>query len=46
MNFLIGLFTGTIATFVIASIVVVVGNLFQLWRVLPERSVVVYTFFG
>ena len=46
MNFLIGLFTGTIATFVIAAVVVMVGNLFQLWRVLPERSVVVYTFFG
>ena len=46
MNFLIGLFTGTIATFILATLVVVVGNLFQLWRVLPERSVVVYTFFG
>jgi regulator of protease activity HflC (stomatin/prohibitin superfamily) len=46
MDFLIGLAIGTIATFIVASIVVVIGNIFQLWRVLPERTVVVYTFFG
>lgn len=46
MHFLTGLIIGTIASFLLATLVVTIGNLFQLWRVLPERSVIVYTFFG
>ena len=46
MNFLISLFTGFILTFIGAALLISFGRVFQLWRVLPERTVVVYTFFG
>jgi regulator of protease activity HflC (stomatin/prohibitin superfamily) len=44
--FFISLVTGFIGTFIGASILVALGRMFQLWRVLPERTVIVYTFFG
>jgi len=37
---------GFIATFVAAGVFMVLGRVFQFWRTLPERTVVVYTFFG
>ena len=46
MNFLIAVLTGILATFFLTSIVSGLGRLFQLWRILPERTVLVYTFFG
>jgi regulator of protease activity HflC (stomatin/prohibitin superfamily) len=46
MTFLVALGTGFVATFFITIVVVTLGRLFQLWRVLPERTVIVYTFFG
>jgi regulator of protease activity HflC (stomatin/prohibitin superfamily) len=46
MIFLSSLFIGLVATFIAVPVLVAVGNLFQLWRVLPERTVIVYTFFG
>ena len=44
--FVISLFFGVMCTFFAASILIVLGRGFQLWRVLPERTVLVYTFFG
>jgi regulator of protease activity HflC (stomatin/prohibitin superfamily) len=44
--FLISIGFGFIGTFVTASFLVGLGRMFQLWRVLPERTVIVYTFFG
>jgi len=46
MNFFISLFTGVMLTFVGAAFLMTVGRIFQLWRGLPERTVIVYTFFG
>lgn len=46
MDLLISVVIGLILTFVGTSILVAVGRIFQLWRVLPERTVLVYTFFG
>lgn len=46
MNFLISLFAGLLLTFIGTSLLVAIGRIFQLWRVLPERTVLVYTFFG
>jgi regulator of protease activity HflC (stomatin/prohibitin superfamily) len=46
MPFLISLITGVIFTFIGTVILLAVGRVFQLWRVLPERTVIVYTFFG
>ena len=37
---------GFMLTFVGTVILVAIGRIFQLWRVLPERTVLVYTFFG
>jgi len=45
-TFFIGLATGLIGTFIAVPILLGIGQLFQLWRVLPERTVIVYTFFG
>jgi regulator of protease activity HflC (stomatin/prohibitin superfamily) len=44
--FLTSLFIGTVGTFIAIPILVALGRMFQFWRVLPERTVVVYTFFG
>ena len=46
MIFLTALGTGFALTFFFTIIVVLLGRMFQLWRVLPERTVIVYTFFG
>ncbi len=46
MNFLIAIVAGVILTFFVASFLMGLGRTFQLWRVLPERTVIVYTFFG
>ena len=43
---LISILIGVIGTFVAVPIVLTIGQMFQLWRVLPERTVLVYTFFG
>ena len=37
---------GFIATFVAVAVFVGLGRVFLLWRTLPERTVVVYTYFG
>jgi len=46
MTFLAALAIGFIGTFVLTPIVLFFGRVFQLWRVLPERTVLVYTLFG
>lgn len=46
MTFLVALGLGFILTFFVTLIVTTLGRIFQLWRVLPERTVIVYTFFG
>ncbi|HSH94341.1 MAG TPA: SPFH domain-containing protein [Roseimicrobium sp.] len=46
MNFVISFFAGLILTFIFTSILTALGSALQLWRVLPERTVLVYTFFG
>ena len=46
MDLLISVLLGAFFTFVGVSVLLALGRLFQLWRVLPERTVIVYTFFG
>ena len=46
MNFLVSLLAGLVLTLVLTVILAALGRVFQLWRVLPERTVLVYTFFG
>lgn len=46
MNFLVSLLAGFVLTFVFTAFLVGLGRVLQLWRVLPERTVLVYTFFG
>ncbi len=46
MIILLSLIAGVIGTFIATPVIVGLGSLFQLWRVLPERTVIVYTFFG
>ena len=46
MSFFVSIFIGVILTFIGAMFLIALGRIFQLWRVLPERTVVVYTFFG
>jgi regulator of protease activity HflC (stomatin/prohibitin superfamily) len=46
MTFLAATIIGFIATFVGTVFLVLIGRSFQLWRVLPERTVLVYTLFG
>jgi len=46
MNFIVSLCVGFALTFIVTGILVLLGQMFQLWRVLPERTVLVYTFFG
>ncbi len=46
MNFLISVFSGVLMTFIGSAVLLALGRVFQLWRVLPERTVIVYTFFG
>ena len=44
--FLVALGAGLVLTFIGSALVISFGRVFQLWRVLPERTVLVYTFFG
>jgi regulator of protease activity HflC (stomatin/prohibitin superfamily) len=46
MAFITSVVAGFFFTFIGTSILVAIGRIFQLWRVLPERTVIVYTFFG
>src|SRR3954463_9269126 len=46
MTFLTSLAAGFFLTFVVTFFLIFLGRIFQLWRVLPERTVIVYTFFG
>src|ERR1041384_2312790 len=46
MNFPISILAGLVLIFVLTAMLAALGRLFQLWRVLPERTVLVYTFFG
>ena len=46
MTFIVSLFSGFVGTFVGTAILLALGRALQLWRVLPERTVLVYTFFG
>lgn len=46
MTFLISLGIGFIGTFIGTGFLIALGRVLQLWRVLPERTVIVYTFFG
>ena len=41
-----GILLGVFGTVILVPIFLIVGRMFQLWRVLPERTVLVYTFFG
>ena len=44
--FLSSVAIGFIGTFLAVGIFIALGRIFQFWRTLPERTVVVYTFFG
>jgi regulator of protease activity HflC (stomatin/prohibitin superfamily) len=44
--FLTSVGIGFIGTFLAVGIFIALGQIFQFWRILPERTVVVYTFFG
>ncbi len=46
MTFFISLISGVLLTFLATAILTAIGRAFQLWRVLPERTVLVFTFFG
>lgn len=46
MGFIIAVAVGFVLTFILTPIALVFGRIFQLWRVLPERRVLVYTLFG
>jgi regulator of protease activity HflC (stomatin/prohibitin superfamily) len=46
MTFFLALLAGVVLTFVGTILITGLGAMFQLWRVLPERTVLVYTFFG
>lgn len=46
MAFLLSVAVAIPLTFFATFVLIGIGNMFQLWRVLPERTVIVYTFFG
>ena len=46
MTLFISVAIGLVGTFIAVPIILAIGAMFQLWRVLPERTVLVYTFFG
>jgi regulator of protease activity HflC (stomatin/prohibitin superfamily) len=46
MNFPVSIFLGLALTFICIPIFTALGSALELWRVLPERTVLVYTFFG
>ena len=45
-GFFSALVFGFFGTFMACAVLLVVGRILQLWCVLPERTVMVYTFFG
>ncbi len=46
MSFAVSIFLGLILTLIALPLVAGIGTWLQLWRTLPERTVVVYTLFG
>jgi regulator of protease activity HflC (stomatin/prohibitin superfamily) len=46
MIFFTSLFAGLVLPFILAPFALAIGRMFQLWRTLPERTVLVYTLFG
>jgi len=46
MNFIAAVIGGFFGLLFATGLLVTIGQLFQLWRVVPERTVIVYTFFG
>jgi regulator of protease activity HflC (stomatin/prohibitin superfamily) len=44
--FLTSIFFGFVATFIAVGVFMAFGRIFQFWRILPERTVIVYTNFG
>src|SRR3954463_11427761 len=46
MSFLASIVAGVALTFIGTILITGLGSVFQLWRVLPERTVLVYTLFG
>ncbi len=46
MQFIISTAIAFCLTFLIVPLALLIGRMFQLWRVLPERTVLVYTLFG
>jgi regulator of protease activity HflC (stomatin/prohibitin superfamily) len=46
MNFFVSTFLGVALTFIFIPLLTALGRALELWRVLPERTVLVYTFFG
>ncbi len=46
MDFLASIFIGLVLTAIGSLLLTSVGKALELWRVLPERTVLVYTFFG
>jgi regulator of protease activity HflC (stomatin/prohibitin superfamily) len=46
IQFLVAMVIGCVGTFIATPVVLFFGRVFQLWRVLPERTVLVYTLFG
>ncbi|MEO7599383.1 MAG: SPFH domain-containing protein [Opitutus sp.] len=46
MTFLTALASGFVLTFIVTALLTALGRTFQFWRILPERTVIVYTFFG
>ena len=46
MTLLVSFLIGLVLTFVFTAILAALGQALQLYRVLPERTVLVYTFFG
>ncbi len=45
-NFFVSFLIGLVLPLFVVPILLAIGRLFQLWRVLPERMVLVYTLFG
>ena len=46
MIFFIGLIVAFVLTFITVPVAIALGRGFQLWRTLPERTVLAYTLFG
>jgi regulator of protease activity HflC (stomatin/prohibitin superfamily) len=46
MNFPVSILLGVALTFICIPLLTALGGALELWRVLPERTVLVYTFFG